>query len=83
MDISMFEMVEMDDGGIALYRDDDNENPMVVIRFSAESAKFMGPNKLDIAQAMIQAAIDKTSDIADQEYESGIYVERFTDEVIH
>lgn len=68
---SFYEIIELMNGDVALARaDDENNEPLVTIRFSSESLAFLGEEKFNVAKAMIEAGMDAAGDIADQQAES-------------
>lgn len=76
---SFYEIIELMNGDVALARaDDENNEPLVTIRFSPESLAFLGEEKFNVAKAMIEAGMEAAGDIADQQAES--LLEDLTDE---
>lgn len=68
---SFYEIIELTNGDVALARADDETNePLVTIRFSAESLAFLGEDKFNVAKAMIEAGMEAAGDIADQQAEA-------------
>lgn len=68
---SFYEIIELINGDVALARaDDENNEPLVTIRFSPESLAFLGEEKFNVAKAMIEAGMEAAGDIADQQAES-------------
>ena len=67
MSSSLYEIIELTNGDVALRRVDAEEGsePLVAIKFSEESLFFLGEAKLEIAKAMIEAGLDTVSDIVD------------------
>ena len=75
MTTSILEIVELSDGEIVLQRADDDNGPLVTIRFSEESRLYLMGNGLEVARAMIQAGIQSAAELAEQgdlEIESGV-----------
>ena len=68
---TLYEIVELPNGEIALQRADDagekQGEPLVSIRFSEESLYFLNDAKFDVAKAMIEAGLEIASDIEDEE----------------
>jgi flavin-binding protein dodecin len=63
---SLYELVELSNGEIALKKtDDDVHEPLVTIRFSPESIELLGSSKFNVAKSMIEAAMDAVSDAED------------------
>lgn len=68
---SFYEIIELLNGDVALARaDDENNEPLVTIRFSQESLAFLGEEKFLVAKAMIEAGMEVAGDIADQQAEA-------------
>jgi hypothetical protein len=68
---SFYEIIELLNGDVALARaDDENNEPLVTIRFSQESLAFLGEEKFIVAKAMIEAGMEAAGDIADQQAEA-------------
>ena len=65
MPTSFLEIIELDDGDIALQRTEDDSEPLVRIRFSEESRLYMMDSGLEVAKAMIQAGIAAAAAIAE------------------
>ncbi|WP_041523466.1 hypothetical protein [Gilvimarinus agarilyticus] len=65
MSASLYEIVELSNGDVVLQRADENGEPLVSIRFSAESLSFMRDGKFDVAKAMIEAGMEVAGDLAD------------------
>ncbi|BFM20442.1 hypothetical protein [Gilvimarinus japonicus] len=83
MSASLYEIVELTNGDVVLQRADENGEPLVSIRFSAESLSFMRDGKFDVAKAMIEAGMEVAGDLADtppeelsDDPESELYSER-------
>lgn len=57
MTSSFLEIVELDNGDIALHRLDDNGEPLVVIQFSEESRAYLMNATLEVARAMFEAGM--------------------------
>ena len=55
---TLYEIVELPNGDIALRRADEDGEPLVSIRFSKESQYFLEDAKIEIAKAMIEAGLD-------------------------
>ncbi len=55
---TLFEIIELPNGDIALQRADENGEPVVSIRFSKESEFFLDEAKLDVAKVMIEAGLE-------------------------
>ncbi|MFT7372301.1 MAG: hypothetical protein ACI9T9_000983 [Oleiphilaceae bacterium] len=57
MSSAFLEIIELEDGGFALKRIDDDGEPLVVIDFSAEVIEFLGEHHAAVAKAMISAGV--------------------------
>lgn len=66
MSSSMYEIVELPNGDVVLQRSDEEKEPLVCIRFSADSLSFMRDGKFDVARAMIEAGMEAASELADE-----------------
>ena len=60
---TLFEIVEMPNGDVALRRADESGEPLVCISFSEESLYFLNESKIDIAKAMIEAGLEAAGEI--------------------
>lgn len=60
---SRIELVQLENGDIALRRSDEPEKPLVTISISDEVQDLMPQDKIDIAQAMVEAGIERYRDI--------------------
>lgn len=64
---AFYEIIEMEDGDIALMKSGGkNEEPLVRIRFSADSNDYLGTARFEVARAMIEAGLDAVADIEEQ-----------------
>ncbi|MCW8885680.1 MAG: hypothetical protein OQK12_10575 [Motiliproteus sp.] len=58
MSSEVLEIVELDDGGVALRKADDNSaEPVMTVRFSEETVKALKDQHMGVAQSMIAAGI--------------------------
>ncbi len=57
------ELVQLENGDIALRRSDDPENPLVTINISEEVQDLMPADRIDIAQSMVEAGLERYRDI--------------------
>lgn len=63
---SFYEILEMPNGDVVLQRSDaTSDEPLVCIRFSAESLAYLGEAKFEVAKAMIEAGMDAASELAE------------------
>lgn len=66
MSSSLYEIVELANGDVVLQRADEGGEPLVSIRFSADSLSYMQDGKFDVAKAMIEAGMEAASELADE-----------------
>lgn len=66
MSSSFFEIQELSSGEFVLKRSDDDAEPLVVIRFSAESLAYLGDARFEVAKTMIEAGMDAARELAEQ-----------------
>ncbi len=66
-DPSFYEIVELDNGDIALRRSAANEEPLVTIRFSAESNDYLGAARFEVAKTMLEAGLDIVAQMDEEE----------------
>lgn len=60
---TLFEIIELPNGDVALRRADEAGEPLVSISFSEESLYFLNEAKIDIAKAMIEAGLEAAGEI--------------------
>jgi hypothetical protein len=60
---SRIELVQLANGDIALRRADEPDQPLVVITISDKVEDLMPMDKIDIAQSMVEAGIERYRDI--------------------
>ncbi len=60
---SRIELVQLENGDIALRRSDSPDEPLVTIRISDQVQDLMPMDKIDIAQSMVEAGIERYRDI--------------------
>ena len=68
MSESLLELIEMDNGDVALKRvdtDSEHAEPIVTLKFSKDSLDTMQESKMLIAQAMIEAGMMAYSELTD------------------
>ena len=63
MSDSRIELVQLQNGDIALRRSDSPDDPLVTIRISDEVQDLLPSDKIDIAQSMVEAGIERYRDI--------------------
>ncbi len=64
---TLYEIVGLENGDIALCRADEEGEPLVSIRFSKESLHWLNEAKFDVAKAMIEAGLDTLSEVEEGE----------------
>ena len=83
---SLYEIIELPNGDIALPRADDGSDkgePLVSISFSEESIHFLGDSRIDVARAMIEAGLDTVSELSELAMEeTGIDLDNVLDELL-
>jgi len=62
---TLYEIVELPDGEIALRKADESDEPLVSIRFSKDSIYFLDESRIEVAKAMIEAGLEAASEIQD------------------
>lgn len=63
---TLYEIIELPNGDVALQRADEKGEPLVSIRFSKESLYFLSESKLDVAKAMIEAGLEAASESGEE-----------------
>jgi len=68
MTSSFYEILELSSGEIVLRRsgDESSNEPLVTLKFSAESIAFLGAGRFEVAKAMIEAGMEAAGELADQ-----------------
>lgn len=61
------EIIELEDGRIALRRSDDDAEPLVVIEFSHEAQDFLQGQHVEVAKAMISSGMQMVGQIMDED----------------
>lgn len=64
-----WEIIELDDGQIALRQVGDEKEPMVTIKFSPEARSRLQDRHIDVARAMFTAGMHVASRLDNFEYE--------------
>ena len=67
MSSSLYEIVELPNGDVALRQVGEKGDPLVSIRFSPESLYFLRGAKLEVAKAMIEAGLEAAGEMAEEE----------------
>lgn len=66
-----FEIIELSNGDIGLRRADEESEEMIVkIQFSEEAKQGLKNNHIEVAHAMIEAGVNKASELSGFEVES-------------
>ncbi|MEH6468713.1 MAG: hypothetical protein V7725_03750 [Porticoccus sp.] len=58
MSLSLFEIVVLPNGDIALQRANEKDEPLISISFSDEMQEFLQDAKMDVAKVMIDSGIE-------------------------
>ncbi len=67
MSSSLYEIVELENGEIALQRaGEEDSEPLVSIRFSEESLYYLNSARLVVAKAMIEAGLEVLGDLSEE-----------------
>jgi hypothetical protein len=61
------EIVELDDGRVALRRSDDDGEPLLVIEFSDDARDFLQGQYLEVAKAMITAGMQVAGQVIEDD----------------
>ena len=69
-----WEIVELEDGAIALMREDEEE-PVLTIGFSAEARERLAANHIEVAKAMIGAGMDAVDHLQGAEDDEEFFAE--------
>ncbi|GGY70723.1 hypothetical protein GCM10011613_14030 [Cellvibrio zantedeschiae] len=71
MSSSFYEILELSSGEIVLKRsgDESSVEPLVTLKFSAESIAFLGAARFEVAKAMIEAGMEAASELAEQSHD--------------
>jgi len=80
---SVFEIVELSDGDIALKRSDGEGEPLVRITFSGAAKESFPEQHLEIAKAMIEAGVRKVGELSGVEVEDTSHIADVEHRVIH
>lgn len=67
---AMFEIVEMENGVVALRKVNSEGEPLVRIQFSCDALEYFPKEHLEIAKAMIEAGVLKVGELAGMDIES-------------
>ena len=70
------EIVELDNGKVALRRSDEEGEPLLVIEFSVDAKDYLQGNYIEVAKAMISAGMQAAGQIMDEEEDEHIPEDR-------
>ena len=65
MSTPLYEIIEIEAGEYALQRTDVEEEPVVIVRFSAQAMEFLNTAQGEIARTMIEAGIQRVENIVE------------------
>jgi hypothetical protein len=80
---AIFEIVELDNGDIALKRADGTGEPLVRICFSGDARESFPEQHLEIAKAMIDAGVRKVGSLSGFEVEDTSMIADYEQPTIH
>lgn len=80
---SVFEIVELSDGDIALKRSDGEGEPLVRITFSGDAKESFPEQHIEIAKAMIEAGVRKVGELSGVEVEDTSAIADLEHRIIH
>lgn len=60
------EIVELENGKVALRRSDDEAEPLVVIEFSSDARDFLQGHYVEVAKAMISAGMQVAGQVMEE-----------------
>ncbi|GAB3091694.1 hypothetical protein G8770_13075 [Aestuariicella hydrocarbonica] len=70
MSSSLYEIVELADGGVGLRRaGEEGSEPLVCIKFSKEAEDFLSDGRFDVVKAMIEAGLEAVGELSEQSQE--------------
>lgn len=58
-----WEIIELENGDVALRKADTDDEPLVTISFSGEAVERLQEQRIDVARAMISAGVQVATDI--------------------
>lgn len=68
---SLYEIVELDEGDVALRRAGDLDSvPLVTIKFSEESQYFLENMRFEVAKSMIEAGLEAVAELSEEDDDS-------------
>lgn len=70
-----WEIIELENGDIALRKADTNDEPLVTISFSGEAIDRLKDQRIDVAKAMITAGVQVASDIENMDEDEELELE--------
>jgi hypothetical protein len=60
------EIVELENGKVALRRSDDESDPLVIIEFSTDARDFLQGHYVEVAKAMISAGMQVAGQVMEE-----------------
>ena len=76
----VYEIVELENGDVALRRADEEAEPLVSIRFCSKSLSLVDEAKFEVAKAMLEAGLDAVADLESSEMDD---LDVAVDRVVH
>ncbi|MCJ8169213.1 hypothetical protein [Atopomonas sediminilitoris] len=67
MSTSFLEIVELEDGRIALRRSEEEGEPLVIIEFSGDAKGFLHGQQVEVAKAMMNVGVQMAARMAEGE----------------
>lgn len=81
--MAVFEIVELDDGDIALKRSDGEGEPLVRISFSGDAKMSFPQQHVEIAKAMIEAGVRKVGELSGVAVEDTSAIAEVEQRIVH
>ncbi|GAA6130460.1 hypothetical protein [Halopseudomonas sabulinigri] len=70
------EIVELDNGKVALRRSDEEGEPLLVIEFSVDAKDYLQGNYIEVAKAMISAGMQMAGQMMDEDEDDHVPEDR-------
>lgn len=80
---AVFEIVELENGDVALKRNDGEGEPLVRIVFSGDAKDSFPEQHLEIARAMIEAGVLKVGELSGVQVEDVSLIAELEDRILH
>lgn len=77
-----WEIIELENGDVALRKADSEDEPLVTIKFSDEAKDRLQDQTVDVARAMISAGVQVATDIENMDEDEELEMEA-ADSTIH